>query len=280
MGTELRTSAPEHATGAVVFVPLDEIAADDAFRLRAEGDVSLLAASVGRLGQLAPVELRPWPGAGSDGPRWQVVAGFRRLAALKLLLRDRVLARVHGPLGDDDAWGLALAEALVGEPLSAADLEALRSRLEATDVAPWALELIDEALVRAPVAADLRERFFEFLRGPLPEARAEAGEDGGEEEAPVAIQTATATSTGPSAATSTPTGTVTGTSTRPAAGEEVEVDAEEFARDLAVRMADLNQDLAAAYGAWKDLPAEGRRLVMAQARYVAGLLPYLEDAER
>jgi hypothetical protein len=45
-------------------------------------------------------------------------------------------------------------------------------------------------------------------------------------------------------------------------------------------MADLNQDLAAAYGAWKDLPAEGRRLVMAQARYVAGLLPYLEDAER
>jgi hypothetical protein len=272
MGTELRTSAPEHATGAVVFVPLDEIAADDTFRLRAEGDVGLLAASVGRLGQLTPIELRPWPGAGSDGPRWQVVAGFRRLAALRLLLRDRVLARLHGPLGDDDAWGLSLAQALAGEPLAAADLEALRSRLEATDVAPWALELIDEALVRAPVAADQRERFFEFLRGPLPGVRAEEREDRGEEEAPAAA------STGPSGATPAPAGT--GTSTRPAAGEEVEVDAEEFARDLAVRMADLNQDLAAAYGAWKDLPAEGRRLVMAQARYVAELLPYLEDAER
>jgi hypothetical protein len=278
MGTELRTSAPEHATGAVIYVPLDEIAADDAFRLRAEGDVSLLAASIGRLGQLAPIELRPWPGVGSDGPRWQVVAGFRRLAALKLLLRDRVLARLHGPLGDDDAWGLALAQALVGEPLGAADLESLRARLEATEVAPWALELLDEALVRAPVATELRERFFEFLRGPLPEARPAEREDGGEEEAaPIPTPTANATPAVTSAPIGTPTETTAGA---PAAGEEMEVDAEEFARDLAVRMADLNQDLAAAYGAWKDLPAEGRRLVMAQARYVAELLPYLEDAER
>lgn len=257
LGTELRTSAPEHATGAVVFVPLEEIAADEAFRLRPEGDVTMLAASIGRLGQLAPVELRPWPGAASDGPRWQVVAGFRRLAALRLLFRDRVLARLHGPLGDDDAWGLALSHALVSEPLSAADLEALRARLEASRAAPWALELLDEALVRAPVAADLRERFFEFLRGPLPEARGEEDDGGGEERAPGSTPAATTTAT-----------------------EEVEVDAEEFARDLALRLADLNQDLAAAYGAWQELPPEGRRLLMAQVRYVADLLPYLEDAER
>jgi len=258
MGTELRTSAPEHATGAVVFVPLDEVADADAFRLRPEGDVTLLAASIGRLGQLTPVELRPWPGAGSDGPRWQVVAGFRRLAALRLLLRDRVLARLHGPLGDDDAWGLALAQGLVSEPLAARELEALRAHLERSGAAPWALELLDEALVRAPVAAELRERFYEFLRGPLPAARGEEdeGEGGGD---------------------STPTATSMGTAA--SAGVE-EVDAEDFARDLAVRMADLNQDLATAYGAWKDLPAEGRRLVMAQARYVADLLPYLEDADR
>lgn len=260
LGTELRTSAPEHATGAVVFVPLEEIAADEAFRLRPEGDVTMLAASIGRLGQLAPVELRPWPGAASDGPRWQVVAGFRRLAALRLLFRDRVLARLHGPLGDDDAWGLALSHALVSEPLSAADLEALRARLEASRAAPWALELLDEALVRAPVAADLRERFFEFLRGPLPEARGEEDDGGGEERA----------------AESTPAPAATGEG----GGEEVEVDAEEFARDLALRLADLNQDLAAAYGAWQELPPEGRRLLMAQVRYVADLLPYLEDAER
>jgi ParB-like chromosome segregation protein Spo0J len=256
MGTELRTSAPEHATGAVVFVPLDEIAPDEAFRLRPEGDVALLAASIGRLGQLAPVELRPRPDAPEGGPRWQVVAGFRRLAALRLLLRDRVLARVHGPLPDDDAWALALAHGLVVEPLSGADLEALRSRLEGSGVAPWALELVDEALVRAPVAAELRERFFEFLRGPLPAARpAEEGEEAAGE----------------------------GEGARGGAGEageEVVVDADDFARGLALRMAEVNQELAAAHGAWKELPADGRRQVLAQARWVAELVPYLEDAER
>ena len=59
-----------------------------------------------------------------------------------------------------------------------------------------------------------------------------------------------------------------------------EVSPEDFARDLALRMSGLNQDLATAYGAWKDLPADGRRLLLVQARYVADLLPYLEDADR
>lgn len=253
MASELRTSAPAHATGAVVFVGLDEIAEDHTFRLRPEGDTALLAASMGRLGQLTPVELRPLPGAGTEGPRYQLVAGFRRLAGLRLLLRDRVLARVHASLADEDAWGLALVHALTGEPLAEADLQALRRRLEAGGIAPWAGELIDEARVRAPLPPGQRERFYEFLEGPLPERRAD--EEGEEAEPP----------------TPTPTST----------GEAVEeVSPEDFARDLAVRMAEQNQDLATAYAAWADLPPSGRRLILSQARYVAELLPYLEDAER
>jgi hypothetical protein len=58
-----------------------------------------------------------------------------------------------------------------------------------------------------------------------------------------------------------------------------EVSADDFARDLAQQMARVNQDLATAYGAWADLPEADRQLVLAQARYVAQLLPYLEDAE-
>lgn len=263
MASELRTSAPTHATGAVVFVGLDEIAEDHTFRLRPEGDTALLAASMGRLGQLTPVELRPLPGAGTEGPRYQLLAGFRRLAGLRLLLRDRVLARVHASLGDEDAWGLALVHALTGEPLAEADLQALRRRLEAGGIAPWAGELIDEARVRAPLPPEQRERFYEFLEGPLPERRVD---EQGEEAEP---STPTATPARPS--TATPTST----------GEAVEeVSPEDFARDLAVRMAEQNQDLATAYAAWADLPPSGRRLILSQARYVAELLPYLEDAER
>jgi hypothetical protein len=68
---EPRTTAPAHATGAVAFVPLVAVGDDETFRVRPDGDVSHLAASIGRLGQLSPVELRPdpaTPGATRSSP--------------------------------------------------------------------------------------------------------------------------------------------------------------------------------------------------------------------
>jgi ParB-like chromosome segregation protein Spo0J len=136
MELEPRTTAPAHATGAVEFISLDDVDDDATFRLRPPGDLAALAASIGRLGHLVPVELRPLPGLGEDDPpRYQVVAGFRRIAALRLLARERVLARVHEALDDDDAWGIALAQALLGEPLRAPELDALRDRLAGTRAA-------------------------------------------------------------------------------------------------------------------------------------------------
>ncbi len=236
MDLEPRITAPVHAIGEVELVPLDAISGDATFRLREEGDVSALAASIGRLGQLAPVELRPLPGASSDGPQWQVVAGFRRLRALRTLLREAVLARVHPSLPDEDAWALALVQSLLIEPLDAVEIESLREKLALTDHAPWADELLEEALARAPVSAEQRERFHQPLEGGDGEAVME--ENTGD-------------------------------------GDAVEVTPEELAADLAARLWAVNQDLALAFEAWKDLPAEGRRLVVEQARYVAELYPLI-----
>jgi ParB-like chromosome segregation protein Spo0J len=249
MELEPRTTAPSHATGAVAFVPLAELSADVTFRLREEGDVAALAASIGRLGQLVPVELRPLPGAVPGGPRWQVVAGFRRLAALRLLYRERVLARVHEALDDDDAWAIALAQPLLAEPLLRAELEALRSALPPS-AAGWAAELLDEAAVRAPVDAAVRERFLEFLQAREERGgtdREDAPEEGGEAAAP---------------------------------DEPVEVTLEELAADVAARFYEVNQDLALALERWRDLPAEDRRAIAAQARWAADVLPLLEDGDR
>jgi hypothetical protein len=45
-------------------------------------------------------------------------------------------------------------------------------------------------------------------------------------------------------------------------------------------MFEVNQDLALAFDAWADLPEEGRRMIVEQARYVAELHPLLAGGDR
>jgi hypothetical protein len=60
----------------------------------------------------------------------------------------------------------------------------------------------------------------------------------------------------------------------------VEVEADELLRGLAVRLYEVNQDLAAAFASWADLPVEGRQAVLVQARYIAELFPFLSEGSR
>jgi hypothetical protein len=206
------------------------------------------------------VELRLLPGAAEGAPRWQVVAGFRRLAAIRMLERDRVLARLHEHLADEDAWGLALCHALLTEPYDATRLEALKARLSATGLAPWAAELLDEALVRAPVSPEDRERFFEWLKQPRSVAAVAPAE--------AIVPAAPAEAVSPDPAVT-------------ASAEPVEeIPADDFALDLAVRLSAVNQDLAQAFESWNDLPPEGRDLVIEQCRYIAELFPFLTREDR
>jgi hypothetical protein len=272
MDLEPRTSAPAHATGAVQFVDLASLSDDATFRLRQDGDVSALAASLGRLGQMVPVELRPLPGDPVQPPVYQVVAGFRRVAALRLLRRERALARVHDQLSDEDAWGLALSLALLTEPIDRDALEALRARLAHEGAAPWAEELVDEGLVRAPVDSAMRERFLEFLKATPAEAPASAEEGGAEaseEEAEAEAEAEASVEEAEAEAFA-----------EEAEAETVEVTPEELAADLTARLYEVNQDLALAAESWHDLPAEGRRDILDQARWIAGLLDRLEGRDR
>jgi len=217
----------------VEHVAIEEIAPDATFRLRETGDVSGLASAIGRLGQLTPVDLRPLPGAG-EGARFQVVAGFRRMEALRMLQRERVLARIHDPLRDEDAWALALHRALFAEPWTAADLDAIADRVG--QQLPWAV----------PVLAARRKALGKPAAAPAPVP------------APAAK---------PAPAPPAPRPTLA-------------ADPAGFTRALAVRAYELNREVAAAYAAWGTLPAEGRRLVLEQLRYLVRLQPMLEKERR
>ncbi|MFY2557712.1 ParB N-terminal domain-containing protein [Corallococcus terminator] len=125
---EMLAAPEERLAGRVVTVlmPLERLEDESAYRLRPEGDVSGLATDIARLGQLFPVDVRP---RGQDS--YQLVCGFRRVAALRFLKRDAVQARVHTDLSDEDALLMSLAEAIHATPVEPEVLEAKRDQLEA-----------------------------------------------------------------------------------------------------------------------------------------------------
>jgi ParB family transcriptional regulator, chromosome partitioning protein len=160
-------------SGILDTLPLSQIEDDDSFRLRSEGDVSALGQSLAREGQLVPVDVR------LRGPgRWQLVTGFRRLAALRLLKRDRVLARLHDSLSDADALRLALADDLWHRALSPEELQALRERLTAAgQYGGDAAEAIEGALGESPPPPEPEEQDLDVFSRDLVERLTELSAD-------------------------------------------------------------------------------------------------------
>jgi ParB-like chromosome segregation protein Spo0J len=115
----------KRAHPAPAHIALDRIDEDDTFKLRDEGDVAALAMDIARLGQVFPVDLRLKP-----PDRFVLITGFRRVAALRFLQREKVLARLHVDITDDDAALIALAEAIHSRPVMKAELQSFRERLE------------------------------------------------------------------------------------------------------------------------------------------------------
>ena len=127
---------------APAHIPLERIDEDTTFQIRPMGELSALATDLARLGQLFPVDVRFKP-----PDRFQIISGFRRVAALRFLKRDRVLARLHTDLSDEDALLMALASAIHDAPVNREHLEAKRGELEtAGRLTPIARDMLDKAL--------------------------------------------------------------------------------------------------------------------------------------
>lgn len=140
-----RTAAPrrEDRPGlvAATAIAIEDIEPDDTFQLREVGDVAGLATSMARMGQLFPIDVR------RRGGSFQVIAGFRRLAAVRFLQRATILARVHEGMAESQAWAYALAQALESKGLSTEEITAIRERLERQgQLTTMARGLIDAAL--------------------------------------------------------------------------------------------------------------------------------------
>ncbi len=129
----------------LAIVAVERVLADETFRLREVGGVDELAGSMARLGQLFPIELRRLA-----PQQYQVVTGFRRIAAARMLKRPRVLARIHPEMSDEDALLMALADLCLRHPRNERELREVRERLDAQGrLSPAAAEMIDGAIAPA-----------------------------------------------------------------------------------------------------------------------------------
>lgn len=198
---------------APALIPLERVDDDAAFRVRGEAelaDVAGLATDLARLGQLFPIDVRL-----RAPDRFQVITGFRRVAALRFLQREKVLARLHADLTDADALLMALASAIHSKQVGAEALEALKGRLEAEGrLAPAARDMLEKALASESSLA--------------PEE------------------------------------------------VEEEVDADELAGDVTVRLGQCNQDLALLADVFADLEPAKQEGLLTQLRYSIDLVAFLE----
>ena len=141
-------------------IPLEALEDDETFQLRPVGEVGRLAMDLARLGQAFPVDVRRLEGS----ERFQLVSGFRRVAALRFLQRTSVLARVHARLPDEDALLVALAGVLHGSTPAPEEMADIEARLE------------QEGRLSA-AARDMLERAQSPDDGLAPESVGEGGEE-------------------------------------------------------------------------------------------------------
>ncbi|MBL8935525.1 MAG: ParB N-terminal domain-containing protein [Archangium sp.] len=204
---------PRHFS-APALLPIERLSTDETFCIRSQAeleDVTALATDIARLGQLFPIDVRL---VAPD--TIQIVTGFRRVAALKFLQREKVVARLHTELSDTDAMLMAIASAIHSRSVSPDALRAVQEQLEAQG------KLI-------PAARDML-------------AKALATDD---ELSPENV--------------------------------EEEVDADELAADVTMRLSQCNQDLSLLADVFDQLDDEKREALLTQLKYSIDLVAFLES---
>lgn len=148
---------------AAQWVNLSEITDTETFLLRTTRQPGPLGESIAREGQTEPVDLRRTPTG------LQLVTGQRRLCAVQLLHRSRILARVHENLSDPQALYLALADDLDRRPWTQLEREAVRAKIEGRGQLGARLEALLERASEHVLEEEVEEQAAALERGTAPD---------------------------------------------------------------------------------------------------------------
>ncbi len=111
------TASEATRSSKLVEVPLDQLVESERLQFRQElPDIETLARDIKQRGQTTPAFVRLLPGG-----KYELISGYRRLAAIRRLNLEVILARVFPDLSDKETERLAISENLQRKDLS--DLE-------------------------------------------------------------------------------------------------------------------------------------------------------------
>ncbi len=216
-------------------IPLSQLdLEDDTFQTRELANLEGLTKSIEAEGQQNPVLLRLKP-----DKKWQIVAGFRRIGALKQLKREEVKARLFDELSDEEAVELSILDNLYQEGLSEEEIKKYQEKLREKGILNPNIESFLQGKIAA-VAISLT---------PKKEAEEEEREEEEKEEEEKEEKEKE---------------------------EEGVIYLEDLLSETYERLSEAARELERLYPHWEDVSGEEKEDIIAQCQYIHDLLPLLK----
>jgi ParB-like chromosome segregation protein Spo0J len=216
-------------------VPLSQLdLEDDTFQTRELANLEGLVKSIEVEGQQNPVLLRLKP-----DKKWQIIAGFRRIGAIKQLNRQEVKTRLFDELSDEEAVKLSILDNLYQEGLNRGEIKEYQEKLRV------------KGILNPDIESFLQGKMEVVAISPTPEKEAE--EKGAEEEKAEEEQ-----------------------AKEEETEEEGVIYLEDLISEVYQRLSEAARGLDQLYPYWKEVSAEEREDIITQCQYIQDLLPFLK----
>ncbi len=124
--TKAKSEVDETPTVELQSLPVSKIKRSPQLKLRADPlpDIDLLAKDIEKRGQTTALFVRP------KGSNFELISGYRRMAALEKVGQKQALVRIFEDLSDDEAFDLAVSENQARESLTELERALVCQRLQ------------------------------------------------------------------------------------------------------------------------------------------------------
>ncbi len=232
-------------------IPLSQLDLEDnTFQTRGLANLEGLVKSIEVEGQQNPVLLRLKP-----DKKWQIIAGFRRIGAIRQLNREEVKTRLFDELSDEEAVKLSILDNLYQEGLSRGEIREYQEKLRVKGVLNPDIESFLQGKMAAVAISPTPEKEAEEKKAEEEKAEEEKAEEEKAEEEKAEEE-------------------------KEEEEEEEEEEGiiylEDLISEVYQRLSEAARGLDQLYPYWKEVSVEEREDIITQCQYIKEMLPFLK----